>query len=275
MAETVNSLEWSFSVNQSTFLLVEQKMTAWVMVTVSYKSQRVSSFQSSFSTAISVGQAGTRVSQPLQGKQYATTISPRLTELPDTFQGQLLFLDQDPDGVPHELFGNVQHIVGHGGGQEHHLGLGGQELENVVHVLGESLGQHLVGLVEGKDLDVVGLQESTVDHCERASERATIMSTHRIDSPPSHYLRHLRLTVKDTSGSTDNDMRSSLQLGDILLDRSSSDTSVAIDVHVITEGDDDLLDLLGEFSGGGQDQSLGFTESHVDLARKRKKKETT
>jgi hypothetical protein len=37
-------------VSQSTFLLVLQKMTAWVMVTVSYKSDKVSSFQSSFST---------------------------------------------------------------------------------------------------------------------------------------------------------------------------------------------------------------------------------
>lgn len=60
-------------------------------------------------------------------------------------------------------------------------------------------------------------------------------------------------------------MRSSLQLGDILLDRSSTDTGVAVDVHVVTEGDDDLLDLLGEFSGGSQDQSLGLSEGHVDL----------
>jgi len=35
IAETVNSLAVSFSVSQSTFLLVLQKMTAWVMVTVS------------------------------------------------------------------------------------------------------------------------------------------------------------------------------------------------------------------------------------------------
>ena len=55
MAETVNSRSWSFWVSQSTFRRVEQKMTAWVMVTVSYKSQRVSSFQSSFSTAMSEG----------------------------------------------------------------------------------------------------------------------------------------------------------------------------------------------------------------------------
>lgn len=34
-----------------TFLLVLQKMTAWVMVSVSYRSHRVSNFHSSLSTA--------------------------------------------------------------------------------------------------------------------------------------------------------------------------------------------------------------------------------
>ena len=53
IAETVNSRSWSLSVSQSTLRRVEQKMTAWVMVTVSYRSHRVSSFQSSFSTAMS------------------------------------------------------------------------------------------------------------------------------------------------------------------------------------------------------------------------------
>lgn len=45
-AETVKSLACIFSVNQSTFLLVLRKMTAWVMVSVSYRSHRVSSFHS-------------------------------------------------------------------------------------------------------------------------------------------------------------------------------------------------------------------------------------
>lgn len=35
MADTVNSRPCIFSVNQSTFRLVLQKMTAWVIVTVS------------------------------------------------------------------------------------------------------------------------------------------------------------------------------------------------------------------------------------------------
>ena len=46
MAETVKSLDNIFSVSQSTFRLVLQKITAWVMVRVSYRSHRVSSFHS-------------------------------------------------------------------------------------------------------------------------------------------------------------------------------------------------------------------------------------
>lgn len=45
-AETVKSRACIFSVSQSTFLLVFRKMTAWVIVRVSYRSHRVSSFHS-------------------------------------------------------------------------------------------------------------------------------------------------------------------------------------------------------------------------------------
>jgi hypothetical protein len=109
-----------------------------------------------------------------QGVQLPVLLLDGNVELPDTFQGQLFLLDQDPDGVPHELLGDLEHVVGHGGREEDDLGLGGEELEDVVHVLGETLGEHLVGLVEGKDLDVVGLQESSVDHCRRQSNAISI-----------------------------------------------------------------------------------------------------
>ena len=46
MAETVKSRLCIFSVNHSTLRRVLQKMTAWVMVSVSYRSHRVSSFHS-------------------------------------------------------------------------------------------------------------------------------------------------------------------------------------------------------------------------------------
>ena len=50
MAETVKSRVCIFSVNQSTFLRVLQKMTACVIVKVSYRSHNVSNFHSSRST---------------------------------------------------------------------------------------------------------------------------------------------------------------------------------------------------------------------------------
>lgn len=46
MAETVKSLANIFSVNQSTFLFVLMKITACVIVKVSYKSASVSNFHS-------------------------------------------------------------------------------------------------------------------------------------------------------------------------------------------------------------------------------------
>ena len=51
MDATVKLFCCIFSVSQSTFRLVLQKMTAWVMVRVSYRSHSVSNFHSSFSTA--------------------------------------------------------------------------------------------------------------------------------------------------------------------------------------------------------------------------------
>ena len=51
IAEQVKLASRIFSVNQSTFRLVLQKITDCVMVKVSYKSHKVSNFQSSFSTA--------------------------------------------------------------------------------------------------------------------------------------------------------------------------------------------------------------------------------
>jgi hypothetical protein len=40
---------------------------------------------------------------------------------------------------------------------------------------------------------------------------------------------------------------------------------VAVDVHEVTDGDDDLLDLLSQLTGGSDDQSLAGLEVGVDL----------
>lgn len=59
-----------------TFLLVLQKITAWVMVRVSYRSHRVSNFHSSLSTATKNCLIPSRVSSSLRGRGY----TPRQTD---------------------------------------------------------------------------------------------------------------------------------------------------------------------------------------------------
>lgn len=57
-----------------------------------------------------------------------------------------------------------------------------------------------------------------------------------------------------------------VELGNVLSNGGTTDTGVAVDVEVVTEGDDDLLDLLGELTGGGEDKSLGLLDGGVDLS---------
>jgi len=155
--------------------------------------------------------------------------------LPNTLKGKLVSLDENPDGVTHELLGDVEDIGGHGGGKEDDLGLGREKLEDVVDGVLESGGEHLIGLVETEHLDVVGLEGTTVDH------------------------------VKDTTWGTNNDVGAVVELGHVLSDGGTTNTGVAVDVQVVSEGNDDLLDLLSELTGGGEDESLGLLDRGVDL----------
>lgn len=137
-AETVKSLACIFSVSQSTFLLVLMKMTAWVMVKVSYKSHSVSSFHSwvtipaenknmQFYSLLWATMILLYHQQSLfPPSPISKNVSPHLflhiyVELADTLQGQLLLLYQDPHRFTHELLCDVQNIGRHGGRQEDNL----------------------------------------------------------------------------------------------------------------------------------------------------------
>jgi hypothetical protein len=156
-------------------------------------------------------------------------------ELLDTFEGEFVLLNKDADGVAHELGGDLEHILGHGGGEEHNLGGLGQKLEDVVDLLGETTGQHLVGLVEDEHLHVVRLEDTTLDH------------------------------VLDAAGGTDDDLGSVLQRLHIITNAGAADAGVALNIHEVTNGDNDLLDLLGELAGGGEDKSLASLDVVVQL----------
>lgn len=112
-------------------------------------------------------------------------------------------------------------------------------MEDLVDRLLETGGKHLIGLVKAEHHDGLGLKSTSVDH------------------------------VKDTTGGTDNDVRTLVKPGDVLSDGGTTDTSVAVDVEVVTESDNDLLNLLSKLSGGSKDKSLSLLNSGVDLLDKR------
>ena len=62
----------------------------------------------------------------------------RHVELTDSLQGQLIFLDQDPERVPHEPGGHLQHLVGHGGRRRDDLGLLVEMPEHIVDIVLET-----------------------------------------------------------------------------------------------------------------------------------------
>lgn len=155
-------------------------------------------------------------------------------ELLDTFQGQLVTLDENADGVAHELFGDLENLLRHGSREQDTLGVLGQELEDLVHLVLETTREHLVGLVEAEHLELVRLESTTVDH------------------------------VVDTTGSADDDLGALIELGHVLTNVGTTDAGVAVDLHVVAECDDDLLDLLGELTSGGKDERLDGLDARVD-----------
>lgn len=95
--------------------------------------------------------------------------------------------------------------------------------------------QHLIGLVEDEELHGGGGQDTALDH------------------------------VVDTAGSTDNDLGTGAESVHILTDVGTTDTGVAVEGHEVTDGDNDLLDLLSQLTGGSKDQSLASLDLGVDL----------
>jgi len=95
--------------------------------------------------------------------------------------------------------------------------------------------KHLIGLIEDEHLDLVGLEDTALDH------------------------------IVDTARSANDDLGALLEGLHVLADIGTTDTGVALNAHEVTNGDDDLLDLLGKLTGRGEDQSLAGLEVGVDL----------
>lgn len=145
----------------------------------------------------------------------------------DTFEGELLVLDQNLGGLPHEVLGQLQDVEGHRGGEEGDLDLAGEVLEDVLDLLLEPAREHLVGLVEHEDLQVVALEEALLHH------------------------------VMDAPGGADHDVDALLEDLDLVADDGAADAGVDLDADKLTDLLHDEGDLLGQLSGGGDHEGLG------------------
>ncbi|KAK3818299.1 MAG: hypothetical protein J3R72DRAFT_36670 [Linnemannia gamsii] len=174
-----------------------------------------------------------------QGVELPLLLLNSNVELLDTLEGELVLLDQDADGVAHELGGDLHNLRGHGGGEEDNLGGWGKTLENIVDLVLETAGQHLIGLIEDEHLHVVGLEGTTVDH------------------------------IEDTTGGSDDDLGTGLEGLHVLTDVGTTNAGVALNLHEVTEGNDDLLDLLGQLAGGGEDEGLALGVGKIQLLESR------
>ena len=160
-------------------------------------------------------------------------------ELLDTLKGEGLALDENAGGLAHELGGHVEHVLGHGGGEESNLDVLGEELEDLVNLVGEALGEHLIGLIEDHAAEGVSAEGTAGDE------------------------------VGDTAGGTDGDDDAGLDLADVILDTGTADEGVAEEValgEVVAKGGDDVEGLGGELAGGGEDEGLEVLVAEVEAA---------
>jgi len=51
----------------------------------------------------------------------------------------------------------------------------------------------------------------------------------------------------------------------VITDAGTTNAGVALDVHEVTDGNNNLLDLLGQFTSWGKDQSLALLDVGVKL----------
>lgn len=71
----------------------------------------------------------------------------------------------------------------------------------------------------------------------------------------------------DTTRGADDDVDTVLENLHVVTDDGTTNAGMALDVHEITNGDNDLLDLLGKLTGRGQDEGLALLDVQVDLLK--------
>lgn len=99
----------------------------------------------------------------------------------------------------------------------------------------ETYGKHLIGLIKNEHLHAVGLQESALDH------------------------------VLNTTWGTDNNVGTILKSLHVITNAGTTNACMALNIHEISDSNNDLLDLLSQLTGWGEDQSLALLDGGIEL----------
>lgn len=95
--------------------------------------------------------------------------------------------------------------------------------------------KHLIGLIQNEHLHTIGLEEASLDH------------------------------VVDTTRGSHNHLRTILKSLHVVTNACSTNASMALDVHEISDSNNDLLDLLSQLTGRSKDKRLALLDAGVDL----------
>ena len=136
-------------------------------------------------------------------------------ELSNPIESEFVPFNQYLKRVVHELVGHLKNFLGQGSGNNHTLNARGQVPVNVIHLVFESLIEHLVCFIQNEHLNRMSFEGSPLDHIEHSSRSAT-------------YYVH-----------------SMLQLGNVLVYIPPSDAAEYFHTHVIAKSHHHLLGLLG------------------------------
>lgn len=132
------------------------------------------------------------------------------------------------------MLGQLQDVLGEGRREKRNLDVPGEVLEDVLDLVLEASGEHLVSLVKHEQLEVVGLHETTFHH------------------------------VHNSSGSSDNNMDSTLEDSDVFAHNSSSNAGVNLNFREFANGVDHVGDLHRQLTGRGDNEGLAVGGSCVD-----------
>jgi hypothetical protein len=142
--------------------------------------------------------------------------------------------DLDGDGVVEHVFGEGTDVVGHGGGEEEGLPIGGKVLEDAADVGEEAHVEHVVGFVEDEDF-YVGEDDVALGE-----------------------------VVEEASGAGDHDVDAFAEFFELHVGADAAVDGDAAQAGCLAEDFDGVACLLGKLTGGGEDEGADVAARAVE-----------